>query len=206
MKPYKRSLRKDLAGKKFGMLSVISLNGRDKGGRALWLCECDCGNSVVVEGYNLKSGHSTSCGCYRKNVTIQRSTTHGLSHDSLYRIFATMITRCCNPNNKAYKYYGGRGINIDSEWIGVGGFQSFYDWSISNGYKKGLTIDRIDNNGNYCPDNCRWVSMQVQSNNKSNNVRYEVDGESLTIAQIAKKMGVSYNSIYCKIRNNGMPI
>ena len=117
-----------------------------------------------------------------------------------------MITRCYNSNNIAYKYYGGRGINIDAEWIGVNGFQSFYDWSISNGYKKGLTIDRIDNNGNYCPDNCRWVSMQVQSNNKRNNVRYEVDGESLTIAQIAKKMGVSYHSIYCKIRNNGTPI
>lgn len=161
---------KDITGQRFERLLVIRRDGSDKNGQACWLCQCDCGNTVTVSGKLLRSGNNRSCGCIRRERTIEMNTTHGLSMDgekksNLFQRWMGMKNRCYNPKNDHYHRYGGRGISVCDEWLND--FQSFYDWSMSNGYKKKLQIDRIDNDGNYCPENCRWVTNKKNARNAS---------------------------------------
>ena len=153
----------DLTGKRFGRLWVISKYGHTAYRRITWLCSCDCGNECVVSGDSLKSGRSRSCGCIRKEGN---QTTHGMSYTKLYNSYRAMKERCYLTSHIAYKNYGGRGITICEEW--KNSFEAFADWSMANGYKNGLTIDRIDTNGNYEPANCRWITIQEQQQNKRN--------------------------------------
>lgn len=155
----------NLVGQKFNRLTVVEYDHSDNG--VYWLCKCDCGNYVAVRGRDLKSGKTKSCGCYHKDLAAnlgRNKRTHGKSETKLYSVWCSMKSRCGNPNNKHYYRYGGRGITVCSEW--EKSFESFYEWSINNGYQEGLTIDRIDNDGNYEPHNCRWVTMYVQCRNK----------------------------------------
>jgi hypothetical protein len=152
--------KKDLTGLKFGRLTVIKEVGRTKHGYVLWECECECGTKKDISSATLNSGESTSCGCYWKSLW----TKHGQVDSDLYAVWSMMKQRCYNENNKDYKHYGLRGITICDEWRSD--FKSFYGWSLNNNYKKGLTIDRKNNDGNYEPSNCRWVTMKVQSKNK----------------------------------------
>ena len=153
----------DLAGKQFGRLKVIeraeTVNKRTK-----WLCECDCGNEIIAEAYNLKSGHTQSCGCLQSEAASCANKTHGMTRTRLYRIWNCMHNRCYRKSYHAFKHYGGRGIVVCDEWLHD--FQAFYDWAIANGYKDDLSIDRIDPNKNYSPDNCRWATMAEQNKNK----------------------------------------
>lgn len=159
----------DLTGQRFGRLVVLEDAGRSCGGKVRWLCRCDCGGTTTVIGGNLKSGRTSSCGCIRAELSKKRVETHGESHTRLYRVWQGMKERCESPRHISYQFYGARGIKVHECWRNS--YENFRDWALSNGYdlhaKRGkCTLDRIDVNGNYAPDNCRWVSMEVQNQNK----------------------------------------
>lgn len=177
----------DLTGKQFGRLIVIERYGYTKGKHITWLCECQCEQKtkVVVSGNHLKRGMIKSCGCLRKEYTSQRGKNN-IKHGQ----------GCVNPNDAAYKNYGGRGIKICDEWLD---FSNFYEWAMNNGYEDTLTIERKDVNGNYCPENCKWATMKEQSNNKRNNHYLEYNGEIKTISQWADKLGISKSTISSRI-------
>lgn len=153
----------DLTGRKFGRLTVLcrvpSVNKRTK-----WKCVCECGNEIEVESYNLKTGHTNSCGCWQKEATSTANRTHGQRKTRLYRIWVCMRNRCYQKNYHAFQHYGGRGITVCDEWNNS--FETFRDWAMSHGYTDNLTIDRKDNDKGYSPENCKWSTMAEQNQNK----------------------------------------
>lgn len=146
---------KDLSGNRYGRLLVKERTYTD-GKHSYWLCVCDCGNETVVCGDSLKRGATRSCGCLNSEVSSKSSMTHGMSNTRLYKSWLQMKYRCYNPNFNEFHRYGGRGIKVCDEWRDD--FQSFYNWAILNGYSDDLTIDRIQTDGNYEPDNCQWLT------------------------------------------------
>lgn len=165
---------KDLTGQRFGRLVVVERAGSDKHKHATWKCQCDCGEVRVLCSGNLRNGLVNSCGCLRVDSNKKRFTKHGRRESRLYCVWIDMKKRCYNPSTHNYHRYGGRGITICDEWLH--NFEAFYDWAIANGYDETAprgqcTIDRIDNDKGYSPDNCRWVDAKTQNNNKSNSKR-----------------------------------
>lgn len=146
----------NITGQKFGRLTAIKPCGKTSGGNVLWLCECDCGNKTTAPTQHLKSGNTKSCGCLNSELASKRFTKTGESNHRLYRIWRNMKRRCYDNTFKAYKNYGGKGVLICDDWLKS--FENFYKWAISNGYKDNLTIDRINVNGNYDPNNCQWIT------------------------------------------------
>lgn len=195
-------------GTRFGRLTVVGLDHIrervDPKGRVrklkYFLCKCVCGNNIVTQASNLTSGDTKSCGCYskecRKNCLI-KFKTHGKSHTKLYERFRHIRERCYKKNSESYKYYGGRGIKVCEEWNKD--FMSFYNWAISHGYEDGLTIDRIDVNGDYCPENCRWVTTAIQNTNKRNNNVVTIKGKKDILTNWCKKYNIARQCVYKRL-------
>lgn len=189
----------DLKGQKFGRLTVIKKTGT-KNRKAIWKCKCDCGEYREVPTCHLKSGHTTSCGCYHSEISKLVNTTHGGRKDRLYTIWADMRKRCYSKNEKSYKNYGGRGIIVCNEWLGKDGYKNFREWAYESGYDKNsknkkCTLDRIDVNGNYEPNNCRWADMGVQNRNKRDNVLITYNGVTKVLKDWSKEFGVPVETI-----------
>lgn len=181
---------KDLTGLEFGKLTVVSLTEERQGGSPIWLCNCSCGvKDVKVSTRKLNSGHTKSCGCLKSEKLTLSNTKHGQSRSRIYNIYIGMKSRCENKLDKNYDQYGGRGIIVCDEWVD---FNNFHKWSVLNGYTDEMSLDRINNNGNYDPSNCRWVSMKLQANNRSNNILLNICGETLTLTECCEKYGLSY--------------
>lgn len=160
---------KDYTGKKYGMLTPIRRLEKSKNGYYIWLCKCDCGNEVERTVDVFTRGKS-SCGCRQKEILNEMSIgkiTHNMTHTRLYRIYKGMIGRCHYPCSQRYRAYGGRGIEVCKEWREDK--TKFFEWALNNGYREDLTIERIDVNGNYCPENCTWIPMHEQYKNKQSN-------------------------------------
>lgn len=185
----------DLTGQRFGRLTVLEKSLERRGRSFTWVCQCDCGMIThPIRTSYLLSGKTRSCGCLRNDITKQRSVKHGLCSTRLYGVWSGMKRRCLNPNCEKYKSYGGRGIQVCDEWIC--NFQAFYTWAMASGYKEGLTIDRIDVNGNYCPENCRWETAKEQANNRRSSLLVEINGETRTIAEWSHITGIGYETIW----------
>lgn len=191
------SRRIDLTGHRFSRLTVLGFVGVSDNGQALWECLCECGNIKTVAGHKLRGGEIKSCGCAHYKYG------HGMTNTRLYNIWCTMKARCTNPNSNKYGRYGGRGIKVCSEWLSD--FKAFYDWAMANDYSEELSIDRIDYNGDYNPENCRWVTAKEQANNTSNNVLLTYNEQIHTISEWAEMCGLTYSALYHRL-GRGWPL
>lgn len=189
----------DLTGQQYGRLSVMEHTGRDKRRNALWRCQCECGEIVIVRACDLKSGHTASCGCLNRERQRASATTHGETETRLYHIWEGMKSRCLNISDRSYKDYGGRGITVCAEW--ANSFEAFRDWALANGYRDDLTIDRKENDGPYNPDNCRWATAKQQGNNRRSNRLITHNGETHTLTQWAELTGIKRETLSQRLRN-----
>lgn len=189
------SAKIDLTGKRYGRLIVIGEAKREKGGHLKWECLCDCGNKTVVSGSNLKSGHIRSCGCLAMETHYKHGYAKNGKTERLYSIWRHMIERCHNEKCPSYSNYGARGIFVCEEWRND--VDTFIKWAKENGYKKNLTIDRIDNNKGYCPENCKWSTVSEQANNRRTNNLIEYKGQTKTLMQWLDELDIdiSYTSL-----------
>ena len=161
--------------------------------RRMFRCQCECGNIGEVQLSCLRNGHSTSCGCEQKKKASSANTKHGLEKHPLYCTWKNMKKRCNNPNASEYENYGGRGISVCEEWSNS--FQNFYNWAINNSWSKELTIDRIDVNENYCPENCRWANIKIQMNNTTKNHYIKYNGDTYTLSTLSEHLNIPYNIV-----------
>ena len=192
---------KNKIGERFGRLTVLGVSERtDSKHRKFYDCLCDCGKKVCVRGDTLKTGSEKSCGCVGIEILKKMSTKHNMSDSRLYKIWGSMKTRCYRKTAINYYLYGGRGIKVCDEW--KNNFIAFYDWAIKNGYKDGLTIDRIDNEKDYCPSNCRWATAKQQGNNRRNNRYISFNGKTHTMSEWSKITGVAQYNIYNRLQDN----
>ncbi len=187
----KRKPHKDLTGQRFGRLTVLKYLGESK-----WLCQCECGNYSSPKGYNLTNGITKSCGCLQRDIVSKQSTKHGMADTRIYKIWRNMKQRCSNPNATKYEIYGGKGIKVCDEWLK---FMNFYNWSIANGYNDNLSIDRIDGDKDYTPENCRWVTYKVQGNNTEQNHILTYRGKTQNITQWAEELEIDSNTLNTRI-------
>lgn len=191
---------KDISGQKFGRLTALHRLHNTKG-KTKWLCVCDCGNLKEIYLEYLTRGDTRSCGCLHDEGNHK---THGKRHTRIYKIWADMKKRCYNVNSKSYPNYGGRDIVVCSEWLND--FMAFYNWSVLHGYADNLTIDRINVNGNYEPNNCRWVTVKQQCRNKRNNRRYTINGVIHCLSEWCEILGLNFTTVYSRLYLQGKNI
>lgn len=191
--------RKDITSKRFGSLVAVAINGKSKNGKNVWKCICDCGATTYVPVGDLSSGNSKSCGCKTKDALrnyVQEKKKNAVKspHLKAANIWKKMISRCYDQLNKDFPNYGGRGISVCDQWMD---FKSFFN--DMGDPPDGMSIDRIDNNGNYEPSNCRWATSTEQARNKRNNVIVEYKGERMTVAEASIKSGIPASTIYSRV-------
>lgn len=194
---------KDLTGERFGRLTVVRFDHYSRTGQQYYECKCDCGNTKLVQASHLQSGNVSSCGCKNSTVTKMPFRHHGLYKTRIHNIWCGIFARCYNPNSPVYDRYGGRGIRVCDEWRDI---VNFCDWAYKNGYSDNLTLDRIDNDGNYEPSNCRWADKYTQSNNRNNIVKYDYKGGKYTITELARMSGINYGTLRTRIKRYGYSI
>ena len=198
---------KILVGEKFNKLTVLGLHHTTRH-HNFYECKCDCGNYKIVRQQHLLNGNIKSCGCYNRQRASQAlknnqlGRTHGSANTRIYKIWLAMKSRVYNPNRRGYKNYGGREIKICDEWLN---FENFYQWSVHNGYNDRLSIDRINTNGDYCPDNCRWATVEVQQNNRRNNHFIEWDGKTYTLAQFSRHFNIPQSTLWARLKRGEKP-
>lgn len=195
----------DLTGQKFGLLTALYRNGKNKEGRYMWRCKCECGNEYDVAASSLTSGNTRSCGCLQPKRAREAHLKHGdllfgKKATKLYEVWRGMKSRCTYKRHVEHKNYGQRGISVCAEW--ASDYVTFRDWALKNGYKEGLQLDRIDNDKGYSPENCRFVTRLENAQNRSDTIRAMFRGEKRTITEIAGITGLSRQLIYHRIRNN----
>ena len=200
------SIDYSIVGKQFGRLIVLGFDHMGKYGESYWLCECTCPkhNRLIVSRGSLTKHHTTSCGYYKSDLQRKLKTTHGDHKSRLHNIWGDMKQRCGNEKHTNYRLYGERGIDVCEEWSD--NFETFRNWAVSNGYSDNLTLDRIDNDGNYCLDNCRWVDRYTQMSNTRKTRRITYNGETHSISEWARKFNVSYNLLYYRLIKNDMSL
>lgn len=183
------ALRLNVVGNKYGKLTVKEFVGR-KNNSSWFRCECECGGETVTTSNNLVRGHTVSCGCVNKEKLLARSVTHGLSHKHpLYTSWIGMKNRCYYEKHNRFEHYGGKGITVCDEW--KDNFKAFYDWAILNGWEKGKSIDRKENDKNYCPENCKFSSIQEQNRNRTSNIFIEWNGRTQCVTDWANEVNYS---------------
>lgn len=211
----------DLSNKKFGKLFVIKMvepyispNGNI---HPKWLCKCSCGKTIITRGDSLRNGVVKSCGCLKGNFMKKRKRTisgiykeeffkKNIASKRIYNIYNSILNKCYNKYNYSYRWYGNVGVSVCSEW--KDDFSCFYEWCIKNGYdisknRKEQTLDRINPYGNYCPENCRFITIQEQQKNKRNNIKIEYNGKIKNLREWCNILGKNYNTVYCRIFKQG---
>lgn len=192
---YARPIR-NLSGQKFGRYTVIKLHDkRANRGQTLWVCRCDCGNERLVMSQNLTRGNSKSCGCLCRENTSKANSTHRLTKHPAYKSWLSMRKRCYGNDPHAYKYYGSRGIKMCERW---NKFENFWE-DMNSTWKDGLEIDRIDNDGNYCPENCRWATRKEQVRNTRFTHWVEFKGQRKSVAEWSEITGIPYGTLHSRV-------
>lgn len=187
-------MRLDVTGKKYGRLTALRFH-HASGKHSYWLWRCDCGTEKIARLDCVKVGMVSSCGCANKD---SHPPKHGYSRTKLYHVFYSMKQRCYNPKCTVYQYYGGRGISIDPAWMSDN--KAFCDWAMNNGYREGLTIDRIDVNGDYTPENCRWITQREQVRNTRRNTHITFNGKTQLLKDWCEELGVNIATACYRIR------
>ena len=189
--------KRDLTGQKYGRLTFVSYAGKSK-----WVVKCDCGTIKTIQSYDVLKGLVVSCGCYHHEIMKGRvpvNRTHGLAHTPIFNIWAMMKNRCTNPNCNRHQYYKDKGIKVCDRWLGENGFENFVH-DMGERPSPEHSLDRIDNNGDYCPENCRWATYKEQSNNQTSNVILEHNGEKKTLAQWCDFYDFDYKLAHARLR------
>lgn len=185
----------DVTGMKFGRLEALKRVENTSSKATMWLCKCECGQEVRVRAQDLKNGHTQSCGCLQRELIAQKMTTHGKSKTRLHTIWLGMMNRCYHSSavsEYVWDKYGGVGIRVAQEWHD---FQVFYEWAVQNGYKDGLTVDRVDGTKDYAPENCRWATRKQQSENRSSVHRIAYEGRYISASDAAEIVGVNKTTV-----------
>ena len=188
----------DLTNREFGRLKVIKVSRKVISGkreRYYWLCQCLCGKTKEIRTDSLTRGLVKSCGCLKKEqdrINLTKFHRHKMSEKRIYHIWQNMKDRCINENTPCYPRYGGRGIKVCDEWLIP---DNFFSWALENGYNDNLQIDRIDNNGNYEPSNCRWVTVKENCRNRRSNIIVEYKGENMSLIELSEIVGIKYSTL-----------
>lgn len=196
----------DLTGNRYGMLVVLERDYSSNTKLIKWKCRCDCGTIKSIYGCSLKSGRSKSCGCQMNKGVKGQNKKHGFTHTRIYKEWLSMRRRC-KPNSPDSKIYYDRGITVCPEWNND--FIPFYEWAMANGYDDSLTIDRIDVNGNYCPENCRWITNEMQQSNKTNTIKIMYQGQEYCLRTLCRKIDFPYklaHGRYMRLKKANKPI